>query len=341
MREKTPTELIDRYLAAVGRHLPRRLRADVDAELRSTLWDALEDRRGVADSPPDEELVAEILAELGPPETMAAQYTGNRSLIGPRLYPIFLLVARIVLIVLLATHIFGLLVALARSGSQEAWATILDSLLALPGSLFGSLGLLVVIFAVLERINAPTADHFEKAWDPSQLPAVDEPNLIKPAGVVVEIVLTVAAIVGFNWYPEWVGANFPDRGVWQHYSVLTPALADYLWALNTLFCLSILHNLILLQHGEWRLWTRWAKVALTIGGMVILAVMIGGEPVARIPAGLSEELGIQINLQLDLVLVLVLVLQGVDLVKQLAQLLRVRPVVLWRAGMGGREDQEP
>jgi hypothetical protein len=341
MREKTPSELIDRYVAAVGRQLPHRLRADVDAELRSTLWDALEDRRGLPEGPPDEALVAEILAELGPPESMAAQYTGNRCLIGPRLYPIFLLVTRIVLIVLLGTHILGLLVALARSGTGEMWPTIADSLLALPGSLLGSLGLLVLVFAVLERVNAPTAEHFERAWDPSQLPAADEPNLIQPAGVVVEIVLTVAAIVLFNFYPEWVGVSFPDGGVWQHYSVLTPAFADYLWALNVLFGLSILHSLILLQQGEWRPWTRWAKVALTIGGMVLLAVMIGGEPVARIPPGLSEALNTQINLQLDLVLVIVLVVQGVDLVKQLVGLLRVRPVVLWRAGVGGPGDQVP
>jgi hypothetical protein len=341
MREKTPSELIDRYVAAVGRHLPRHLRAEVDAELRSTLWDALEDRRNLPESPPDEVLVADILAELGPPESMAAQYTGNRSLIGPRLYPVFLLVARIVLVVLLAVHIFGLLVALARSATEDVWATIVDSLLAVPNSLLAALGLLVVIFAVLERVNAPAAEHIERAWDPSQLPAVDEPNLIKPAGVVVEIVLTVAALVLFNLYPEWVGVNIPDRGVWQHYSVLTPAFADYMWALNALFCLGILHNLVLLGHGEWRPWTRWTKVALTIGGMVLVAVMIGGEPVARIPAGLSEELGTQINLQLDLLLVVVLIVQGVDLVKQLAGLLRVRPVVLWRAGTGERQDREP
>jgi hypothetical protein len=341
MREKTASELIDRYVAAVGRQLPRRLRADVDAELRSTLWDALEDRRGLPDGPTDEALVAELLTELGPPDSMAAQYTGNRCLIGPRLYPIFLLVTRLVLIVLLGTQIFGLLVALARSGIEEVWPTMADSLLALPGSLLASLGLMVLIFAVLERVNAPAAERFERAWDPSQLPAVDEPNLIQPAGVVVEIVLTVAAVVLFNFYPQWVGVNLPEGGGWQHYSVLTQAFADYMWALNILFGLSILQNLILLGQGEWRPWTRWAKVALTIGGMILVAVMIGGEPVARIPPGLSQALNTQINLQLDLLLVIVLVMQGVDLGKQLVRLLRVRPVVLWRAGMGGSGDQDP
>ena len=34
-------KLIDRYIAEVGRHLPRKQRADIEAEIRSTLEDIL------------------------------------------------------------------------------------------------------------------------------------------------------------------------------------------------------------------------------------------------------------------------------------------------------------
>ena len=44
--------LIDKYIAEVGKHLPRRNRADIEAEIRSTLEDMLEEReqtQGTAD----------------------------------------------------------------------------------------------------------------------------------------------------------------------------------------------------------------------------------------------------------------------------------------------------
>ena len=37
-------DLIERYVHAVGRQLPRRNRGDIQAELQSTLVDMLEDR---------------------------------------------------------------------------------------------------------------------------------------------------------------------------------------------------------------------------------------------------------------------------------------------------------
>ena len=37
--------LIDRYIAEVGRHLPEKDRSDIEAEIRSMMEDMLEERR--------------------------------------------------------------------------------------------------------------------------------------------------------------------------------------------------------------------------------------------------------------------------------------------------------
>jgi uncharacterized protein (UPF0216 family) len=37
--------LIDKYIAEVGKHLPRRNRSDIEAEIRSTLEDMLDERK--------------------------------------------------------------------------------------------------------------------------------------------------------------------------------------------------------------------------------------------------------------------------------------------------------
>lgn len=62
-------ELIERYVHEVGRRLPKKQRADVEAELRSLLMDALEARAGAAPAAgaPSEADQAAVLVEFGPP----------------------------------------------------------------------------------------------------------------------------------------------------------------------------------------------------------------------------------------------------------------------------------
>ena len=80
--------LIDKYIAEVGKHLPRKNRTDIEAEIRSTLEDMLDERKQ-ADSRPEEELVMELLKEYGAPVEVAAKYKPHPYLIGPRLFPLF------------------------------------------------------------------------------------------------------------------------------------------------------------------------------------------------------------------------------------------------------------
>lgn len=323
MKEKPSTELIERYVAAVGRQLPRRLRDDVEAELRSTLLDMVEDQSREQDRVPDAALTAELLQEMDPPEQMAAKYMGDQYLIGPRFYPLFILLTKVLLVIMLAGQAIGILVALSWSNEGNSWSTLGGWLSSLPASVLGTVGMLVVIFAVLERVIPETAERAEKPWNPRKLPAVNSPDLVRPAGIVVRIVLTIAAIVVLNFYQDWVGGNFFRDGEWHHFSILTPAFSRYLLAINVLAGLNILLDLALLRQGEWRLWRRWAKVVLIFSGIVLLFAMLDGESILRI----SPELGSPIDgldMSLDILLVLVLIRQGVDLARQSLQLWRMR-----------------
>jgi len=67
-------ELIDRYVHEIGQLLPGRMRADVQAELRSLLTESLEDRARAAGRAPDAELVKTVLREFGSPQEAAARY---------------------------------------------------------------------------------------------------------------------------------------------------------------------------------------------------------------------------------------------------------------------------
>ena len=60
----------------------------------------LEDRSRKAGRPVDEAMTLELLKEYGPPDKVAATYDPHPYLIGPRLYPFFIRVLKIVLSVL-------------------------------------------------------------------------------------------------------------------------------------------------------------------------------------------------------------------------------------------------
>lgn len=74
---------------AVGRWLPRKQRKDIQAELKSSIYDTLESNYGNKEEYTEEE-VSEVIKELGFPWKVAAGYTGlTDRLIGTELLPIY------------------------------------------------------------------------------------------------------------------------------------------------------------------------------------------------------------------------------------------------------------
>ena len=79
-------DLIERYIYAVIKTLPTRMREDVERELHSLISDMLEER--CQDMPSTEHDVLVVLTELGRPAELAAKYRPERAsyLIGPGYY---------------------------------------------------------------------------------------------------------------------------------------------------------------------------------------------------------------------------------------------------------------
>ena len=65
---------IDRYISEVGRYLPRKSRADIQVEIRSSIEDMLEDQSKKLGKPVDEQMTADVLKEFGHPKKVAASY---------------------------------------------------------------------------------------------------------------------------------------------------------------------------------------------------------------------------------------------------------------------------
>src|SRR5512143_2187400 len=183
-------ELIDRYVAQVGRQLPEKMRADIESEIRSTLEDMVEDRSRKAGRPADEALVSEVLKEYGSPDKVAASYLPPRYLIGPRLFPQFELVLRIVLAVLVGVGLFRLgMAVLQEPRTTQAFIELAGkSLLEILGSVLSAFGNVVLVFAILDRV-LKNKEMAAETWDPRTLEPVSEPERIKVGELIAEVAI--------------------------------------------------------------------------------------------------------------------------------------------------------
>lgn len=113
MEETTANPTLKNYLSRVRSHLPLGQSRDILLELESTIRDRVEDRALLLDREPDEAMYDEIVAEMGDPEKVAANYVDERYLVGPEEFRPFLLYTS----VLFALHmvVIGIATALDRA----------------------------------------------------------------------------------------------------------------------------------------------------------------------------------------------------------------------------------
>jgi hypothetical protein len=262
-------ELIDRYVAEVGRHLPARQRADIEAELRSSLIDNLEAR---SQGEPSQQDVVDLLQEFGSPQKIAASYwPEGQYLIGPTLYPLFRMVAGIALLVVVIVMLVLLGVALVFRPESLPLRGFLDDFVPTIVSVFGWV---VLAFAIMQRLGVhPRIE--EERWDPRNLPPAQELEPFSRVGTGIEIALGLVVIVLLSILPQQLPQVLPP-GV-QIY--ISPVLLQYLPLLVLSVVLGVGLNVILLIRGKWETATQLAKIALNLFGIGILALLINGHTI--------------------------------------------------------------
>ncbi|GHU43485.1 hypothetical protein FACS1894111_09160 [Clostridia bacterium] len=151
------TDLIERYIYAVARHLPSKLRSDVEKELDSLIADMLTERCG--DVLPTEKDIRIVLTELGMPEELAAKYSGeeNKALISGHYFLQYKQILTIVLPIIAAvTLISSIIQVFAEWGKESAYDLIFQKVIVqtIGGAIGGvvwAFAVITIIFAVVER----------------------------------------------------------------------------------------------------------------------------------------------------------------------------------------------
>lgn len=275
--------MIDQYVSEVGENLPEKQRVDLEKEIRSLIEDTLEERSKSAGRPIDDDMIVEVLKEFGSPAKMAASYQPERYLIGPRLYPTFILVLKIVSAVMLVLALVGLGVEAAQG--TTTYKTMFDLIIHSAGTLFQSLlaalGNIVFIFAMIERF-VPQGIEKEKEWDPRSMKPVEEPDKVSRFEQIWIILWSAVAVLLFNFYPQLLRLVVNQNGTWYSFTFLSDAFFKYVPALTILWMLEIFLCILLFMTGAWQPGTRWFKVALRVLNIVLLAVIIAGPPILKL-----------------------------------------------------------
>ena len=159
-------DLLDRYLAAIARDLPKAQARDVTAELRDTLLSEIEEREAVLGRPLARKELEALLKDFGHPLVVAGRYRKIQHLIGPEVFPFWFSTLRIVLAVEAAIWLGALIVAFASADTPVA--QLIDRMTP---SLFTvavfSFGIVTLVFAVFERFGAKS---LYQRWSPRRLP---------------------------------------------------------------------------------------------------------------------------------------------------------------------------
>jgi len=276
--------LLDRYVHEVGRFLPRVKRSDIQAELRSSLIDTLEDRFGLD---PAEDQVAELLKEFGNPRDVAGSYhPRGQYLVGPGLFPIFRMVAWIVIAAVLGAQLLAWGIAVFVAG--EAFSA-LEMLASLVNSIPASLGWVLITFVILQYFDAkPYLE--DEPWDPNSLPEINPGLDIKRGELIFGLIFGTLFLMVLTLFPQWVGFITAPGGKFYP----NPVILDYLVLIQVSLLANILLDIFLLWKGRWDILTRIIKLGLNGYSIVILALLVNGHNAwlgARSAGGIFEALG--------------------------------------------------
>jgi hypothetical protein len=281
-------KLIDRYVIEVGKRLPLvKGRKDIENELRSTLEDMLEDRSQKSGKPAEDSMEIELLKEYGAPQKVAETYNPTPYLIGPRMFPMFIMVLKIVVaaVSLAMVIVTGIEIATHSPMTAIELAKVIgQGFLNIISASIGAFGNIALVFALIERF-APVSDFKikeEEEWDPASLMKEPEPQDIKIWEPIAAIVFTFIAISIFNFNPQLIGIYTVSGEKWSSFPILSEAFFRWLPLMNIAWIAEIILNGMLLRAGRWQISSRLFSIAIKVFQIVIGYFLLTGPSIITV-----------------------------------------------------------
>jgi len=274
--------LIDRYVREVGKHLPLlKGREDIEKELRSTLEDMLEERAENAGLIADETMEIALLKEYGSPQKVAETYNPQPYVIGPRMFPTFLMVLKIVIpiVVIVLLVLTGIRAVTDTPFMGKDFVNIVgDGLGGIVSAAINAFGYIVFIFAILERVlpneQIEGMKITEEKWDPASLAKEPDPDTVKRGELIAEIVFTFIGLAILNLFPEILGLDFFSEGEMVFIPMFSDAFFKFMPWINAIFLAEIVLDIYLLRSALWTPITRMAKIIIEAASIALAVIIL-------------------------------------------------------------------
>jgi len=294
MKRRIEMKLTELYLDEIRHHLPPKNREDILKEIRSTLLDMVEDRNLDLSQPADEATVKAVLKEFGAPREVAAQYGAKNYLIGPRMFPTYLQVLRIVLIVIAALNVLGVVVTIFSQSSIDA--SVFDTIAEIVGGLFSSLftgfGIVTLSFAGIERTTPEEwTIKVDQDWEPDQLLKHVDVQKVKYTELAFEITLTLVFIALLNFFLDRIGIYYLGDSGWVSAPILNEDFLRYVPWITAYSIFDIGLNLYLIRTGFWDKWASISKILINAFKIAVSIAIIVGPTVITVSANAWKNLG--------------------------------------------------
>jgi hypothetical protein len=236
---------------------------DIIAELRANMESQLEDKETELGRPLTQIEVEDWFKQMGSPMMVAVRYQPQQYLIGPAIFPIYLYVLRMVIV--LALIVYSLVVAVVIPLTAPSGAALIAAALRIPGILINTAVWVTAVFAAIEFFAArypgkcPPIDGLFGAWSPSSLPPLEKKPTAgrKPRSFAQAVAEIVFGLFFFGWlflipgHPflimgpgviPWNASPFQFADVWM----------PFFWWMVALSITQLIWRSIDLARGTWQ-----------------------------------------------------------------------------------------
>lgn len=257
--------MIDNYLYTIGKLISPKIREDVLKEIRSNIYDFLEEEYGVK-SYTDEEMEVAIRS-LGHPKHVAEAYNnGPRCLIGPAYIDTYWLILKIAVI----ASAIGVSVGYIMSGGSSSAIQFIIQLFAQSwNAALSAVGMVTIIFAAIHYYNPEYSDDVDEAWSLDILEEVPERNqaISRPELIIGSFFIVLGLF--------WLNQPTPVVGIGNNVSVIVPTfnsevLSRILPFINVTLIASLCSNIYLLIKGKWEIGTRLLEILINLAIVLIV-----------------------------------------------------------------------
>ena len=268
--------LVENYLSQASALLPKNLREDVVAELRSSLEEQILDRATAEHREPDIDDEKAILKNFGHPMKVAGSFRPQQYLIGPSLFPAYLYVSKIILAVVLVINL-----ALALIISD--WGiSILSLFWHLLDVVITTMVIITLVFIAIEYSGEKL--NWYDNWKPDALDhgpstPVDHQDLFTDLIAEGVLLLWWNGGLSFSNWLEFADTTLEMSAVW----------ALLFWPVNVVLGAFFLLHAYLAVRGNWRTRTLVLECILDIAFVVLCVILLLSDSLVELSSTASAQ----------------------------------------------------